>query len=448
MTTPAKGEERGEAQRARRHQPFQAPKGMHDILPADAPYWEKVRSVLKEVSSYYRFEAIETPILESADLFIRGVGLGTDIVEKEMYTLKTKGGDHLALRPELTASVIRAYIEHGMSRLPQPVKLSYLGPLFRHENPQAGRYRQFHQAGFECIGGESDPVYDAQVITATTRFYEGLRLKGLVVQVNSIGCKKCRHIYRRKLQDFYRREVGGGEGKRGGKKVCRDCEQRLETNVLRLLDCKSPICQPLKERAPSVLDNLCAECRGHFKAVLEFLDDAKIGYTLNPFLVRGLDYYNRTVFEFSVEDGGLSLGGGGRYDYLAELLGGKSIPAVGAAPGIERAIEAMKRQEVLPVRPAPERAFVVHVGDLARRKAFALIEELRKAGIKTSEALGKGSLQAQLKAADREVAPYALIIGQREVYEESVIVRDMKTGVQESIPRSRLVDDLKKRHER
>ena len=422
---------------------FQTPKGMRDLLPEDSVYWEKALDVAREVAEFYGFGHIETPILEYSDLFSRGVGLGTDIVEKEMYVLKTKGGDSLALRPESTAPIMRSFIENGMSRLPQPVKLWYFGPHYRHENPQAGRYRQFYQVGFEIVGGESDPIFDAEIIIAAVRFIEKMKIKNIILEINSIGCRQCRGIYRKKLQDFYRREMASS--KRSGKIICKDCERRIETNPMRLLDCKEELCAELKANAPSILDGLCSPCRTHFKGVLEFLDEVDIPYTLNPYLVRGLDYYNRTVFEIFAEDGGIALGGGGRYDYLAEMIGGRSTPAVGVAPGIDRIINVLKERESGLELKKRERPFVAHVGDTAKRKAFALIEEFYKNGVKVVEALGKDSLQAQLKVADRENCPIALIIGQKEVYEETVIVRDMKTGVQENVPASRIVEEIKER---
>ena len=424
-------------------QPFQTSKGMRDIFPEDAPAWFRARESAADIGDMYGFGYIETPILENSDLFTRGVGMGTDIVEKEMYVLKTKGGDSLALRPEFTAPVMRSFIENGMSRLPQPVKLWYFGPNFRHENPQSGRYRQFYQTGFEIIGGESDPSYDAQIIVACVRLLEKMKIKDPLIEINSIGCRACRNNYRKKLNDFYRRELASGKKKA----VCRDCERRLDTNILRLLDCKNPECEELKSRAPSVLDSLCTPCRTHFREVLEFLDEIGLSYSLNPYLVRGLDYYNRTVFEIFVEEGenNLALGGGGRYDYLAEMIGGRSTPAVGAAMGIDRIINLLKERDQDFEPKKKDKVFVAHVGDMAKRKAFKLVEELLKGGVKVGEALGKDSLQAQLKVADREGSPFSLIIGQKEVYEESVIIRDMKTGAQENVPVSKIVDEVKKR---
>ncbi|MDD5098967.1 MAG: histidine--tRNA ligase [Candidatus Colwellbacteria bacterium] len=429
---------------AKKQPAFQAPKGMRDILPSEAAYWERARETASDIAEAYGFGYVETPVLENTDLFSRGVGGGTDIVEKEMFSLKTKGGDSLSLRPEMTAPVMRSFIENGMSRLPQPVKLWYYGPQFRHENPQSGRFRQFYQTGFEIIGGEQDPVYDAQVIVAAVRFLESMKIKNPIIQINSIGCRSCRTIYRKKLLDFYRKELAAGSKKKG-KAICKDCERRMDTNVLRLLDCKEEGCEEIKNRAPSILDSLDSPCRAHFKGVLEFLDEIGLPYSLNPYLVRGLDYYNRTVFEFFTEEENIALGGGGRYDYLADLIGGRPTPAVGVAMGIDRIIGILKSADIVFEPRRKEKIFVVHVGEVAKKKVFALIEELHKANIRVTEALGKDSLQSQMKAADKEGSPIALILGQKEVYEDAAIVRDMKTGAQETVPLNKIVEEIKKR---
>ncbi len=425
--------------------PLQAPKGMRDILPEDSIYWDKIFEIAKDTADFYGFGHIDTPILEYTDLFSRGVGSGTDIVEKEMYAFRTKGGDNVALRPEFTAGVMRSFIENGMSRFPQPVKLWYFGPTFRYENPQAGRYRQFYQMGLEILGGETDPVYDAQVIVASIRLFEDLKLKDIIVQINSIGCHTCRAQYRKKLQDFYKKEIEAAERRRT-RVVCRDCERRVDINVLRLLDCKEDLCQDIKSRAPSILDSLCSNCRDHFKSVLEFLDEVGIRYELNTFLVRGLDYYNRTVFEFVDANYGMALGGGGRYDYLAEILDNKSsVPAIGMALGIDRIANLLKEKQIGVPNRKKEKVFVIHIGEIAKRKTFALMEELKRNRIAASEAFGKDSLQAQMRVADKEEAKMALIIGQKEVYEEATIIRDMKTGIQETVPNSKLIEEIKKR---
>lgn len=413
---------------------FQSPKGMHDILPADWPLWDKVYKAAKDVADFYNFARIETPMLENMDLFVRGVGEVTDIVEKEMFILKTKGGDKLALRPEFTSPVVRSYIENGLHRLPQPLKLYYLGPVFRHEKPQAGRYRQFNQLGFEIIGGEGDPIYDSQAIILAYRFLEELKAKNLMVQINSIGCRVCRPNYKKKLVEYYKKQD-----------ICKECEGRLEKNPLRLLDCKNEACQPIKLGAPSILDSLCSACKKHFKEALEYLDEVSIPYTLNPYLVRGLDYYNRTVFEIFREGSDLAIASGGRYDYLSEMLGGRPTPATGVAAGLERIVEMIKADingQVIKVKP---KIFLVHVGEMTKKRALLLVEEFRKANMPVMEALGKDSLSAQLERAAKMNSPFALILGQKEAYEGSIILRDMETGVQESIPLTKIVEEVKRR---
>ena len=412
---------------------FQTPKGMRDILPEEWPLFDRVVGAAKNIGDFYNFSRIDTPILEQADLFSRGVGLGTDIVEKEMYVFSTKGGDRLALRPEYTAPVMRSYIQHGMSHLPQPRRLWYVGPVFRHENPQSMRYRQFTQFGLEVVGS-ADPVFDAEVIIGFYRLLDELKIKGVSIEVNSIGCKTCRPAYRKKLTDYYRKQD-----------VCEDCRVRLETNPLRLLDCKNPKCQPLKEGAPSILDNLCQNCRQHFRQVLESLDEAKVSYVLNPRLVRGLDYYSRTVFETFVEGEAAALASGGRYDYLAELIGGRSTPAVGGAAGIERIMEVLKNKGIMPQSKTKGKVYLIHVGEVSKKKSLSLVEEFRHAGIPLVNELSKESLSSQMELAAKNNAPLTLIFGQKESYEDSIIIRDMESGVQEVVPLSKIIEEVKKR---
>ncbi len=418
---------------------FQSLKGMQDVLPQEQVLWDRIERTLRDLAEFYNFGKIDTPILEFAELFNKTSGEESDVVQKEMYTLRTKGGDMLALRPEFTPAIMRAYLEHGMSRMGQPQKLFYAGPVFRHDKPQLGRYRQFTQAGFEVISGPNDPLYDAQVIQIFLRLLETLKIKGIVLKINSIGCRVCRPIYKRQLTNYYKDHE---------KELCENCARRLKTNPLRLLDCKEEACLKLKEKAPNFLDKLCVTCSHHFKGVLEYLDELKISYALDNHLVRGLDYYSRTVFEFYTDGPGAEAGAlvaGGRYDYLMEMIGGHLTPAVGGAAGIDRIIVAMKAQETKFVAKPVKRVFLAHAGELAKRKSLPLIEKLREAGISVSENLAKESLKAQLKAADKEGIALALILGQKEIYEESVIMRDLRTGLQENIPLVRIVDEIKKR---
>ncbi|MDP2598799.1 MAG: histidine--tRNA ligase [Candidatus Liptonbacteria bacterium] len=418
---------------------FQAPKGMRDALPADQPYWERIESVIKDAARSYNFHRIDPPVLESADLFRRTVGEETDLVEKEMYTLRTKGGDLLALRPEFTASIMRAYLEHNLSRTGQPQKLYHYGPVFRHDRPQLGRTRQFTQTGFDIIGGVNDAVYDAKILMMCMGVLDGLKIKNTVLKINSIGCKVCRPIYKKQLQNYYKNRE---------KDLCAECVKRLKTNPLRLLDCKDPQCEKLKTKAPNFLDKICATCSKHFKQVLEYLDELQISYVLDNQLVRGLDYYDRTVFEIFAEGAGSEVGAifaGGRYDYLMEYIGGRLTPAVGGSFGAERLIAVMKARELIAAPRTTRRVFVAHAGDSAKKKAVGLIKELVDAGIPVSEALAKDSLRAQLKSADKEGVGIALILGQKEIYEASVIIRDMRTGLQDSVKMERIIEEIKKR---
>jgi len=417
---------------------FQTPTGMHDILPEDQVYFRKIYNVVESIASFYGFGKIDTPILEQSELFSKGVGSDTDIVQKEMFNLKTRGGDHLSLRPEGTAPVVRAYMQKGMINLPQPVKLWYFGPFFRYEKPQAGRFRQFWQFGLEVLG-EKGPVIDAQIIQIFYNILKDLKLKNLLVEINSIGDSQCRPYYKKLLKNYLRSKE---------RLLCTDCRRRLKTNPLRILDCKQERCQSIISQAPQSIDNLCDSCHQHFKEVLEFLDEAEISYRLNPYLVRGLDYYTRTVFEI-VEDSaeGRELGvlvGGGRYDNLAKILGRRDIPGVGGAAGIDRIITSMKKSGSSVSRVIPPKIFLSQVGKLAKRKSLKLFEEFRKAKISIIESFGRDSLRAQLAKANKLGVLYTLILGQKEVIDGTIIVRNMKTGKQKRVKMDRVVKEMKK----
>ncbi len=427
---------------------YQKPKGTFDILPEDQKYWEKVRKVIKHIALGYSFERIDTPIFENSELFTASVGNASDVVEKQMYMFKSKGGDSFALRPEGTAGIMRAYLENGLFNAPQPTKLYYVGPMFRYEQPQAGRYRQFHQAGFEIIG-DQDAIYDAQIINIFVVACAELGLKNLNVEVNSIGCTKCRPTYRTQLLRYYRaRSI----------KLCKDCKRRMKENPLRILDCKEEKCEQLKVHAPNLIDHLCQECHDHFKLVLEYMDELEIPYSLNAHLVRGFDYYTKTVFEVFLEDehaeGGaekthqrskLALGGGGRFDNLAKALGGRDVPAVGAGMGMERIIGVMKRQSVKVSSVWKPDVFLVQLGALSKKKCLKLFEELRTSGIAVAEAFGKDSIQAQLKAADRSGVKLSLILGQKEAIDGVIIVRDMESGSQEAVSMEKVIKLIKEK---
>lgn len=418
-------------------EPIQSLRGMRDVLPEDMKYWDFVINKIRKICDSYGFSKIETPILESTDLFVRGVGKYTDIVEKELYSFTTKGGDRVSLRPEGTAGVVRAYIENGMINVERPVKLYYIGPIFRYEKPQAGRYREHHQFGFEILG-EDDPIRDAQAILITSRVFDELGLKR-VININSIGCPECRKLYKKLLTEYYEDHY---------QKLCKDCKRRIKINPMRVLDCKEDKCVAVAQNAPQTIDHLCTVCHNHFKSVLEYLDELELGYVLNPSLVRGLDYYTKTVFEIwpeAVEARQGSLGGGGRYDYLVEELGGRPTPCVGAGMGLERIVLELKAKNIKIPEKSKPKLFVVQLGDLGKKKSLKLFRDLEKNGIRTEESLGKGSLKAQLKIADEKGVQHALIIGQKEAIDGTVIIRDMKSGIQEIVDSGKIIKEVKKR---
>ncbi len=411
---------------------------MHDVLPEDQVYFGRVRKVVESVAKYYNFDKIETPILEYAEVFQKAVGDDTDIVGKEMYTFKTKGGDLVSLRPEGTAPVMRSYLEHGMHNLPQPVKLWYMGPFFRYERPQAGRFRQFHQFGFEVLG-EANPSIDSQVIQVSYDVLKELGFKNLAIEINSIGDSECRPYFKKTITSYLRSRKSS---------LCTDCQRRLKENPLRIFDCKEEKCQRVKAGAPQMIDHLCEKCHAHFKEVLEFLDEMELPYTLNPYLVRGLDYYTKTVFEIveTTEDGKAlgTLIGGGRYDNLAKVLGGRDVPGCGSAAGIERIISLMKTREMKTATKTEDpKIFLAQLGQLAKRKSMKLFEEFRSAKIPVAESFSKDSLKAQLRAANKLNIKWVLIFGQKEALEDFITLRDMDTGAQKEIKLDKVVEEMK-----
>jgi len=413
---------------------FQSPTGTHDILPQNQAYYDKIYKTVKNIVSFYDFEKIDTPILEDFNLFVRSVGENTDIVEKEMFTLKTKGKDYLALRPEGTAPIMRAYIENGFLSLPQPVRLWYFGPFFRYEKPQAGRFRQFNQFGIEIIG-ESDPIVDVQSILIMYKILQELGLKELMVKINSIGDDKCRPIYRKDLVKYLRSKKTS---------LCGDCQKRMKTNPLRVLDCKNEKCQQVLLEAPQSVDYLCDECKKHLKDTLEYLDELKIPYSLESKLVRGLDYYTRNVFEIESTRSNTVLAGGGRYDNLAKVLGGGEISACGAAAGIERIINEMKETKNRPMLKDVPDIFFTQIGPLAKKKSLPILEELRIAGLKVGESFGKSGLKDQLGKASRLGVRAVLILGQKEAINEKILIRNMKTSKQVEVKQEDIAKELKK----
>lgn len=415
---------------------YKAPRGTVDIFPEEQTYWRHVEAKAVELCQLYGYQRLDTPVFEDAALFTRSIGEGTDIVTKEMYILKDRSGKSLALRPEGTAPVCRAYIEHGMDNLPQPVRLYYLASIFRYERPQAGRYRQHYQFGCEAIG-DADPALDIEIIQMAYQFFTSLGLKAVTVQLNSIGCKTCRPDYIQELKHYYSPKITS---------LCLDCKTRLEKNPLRLLDCKRAECQHIADAAPKTTDYLCPECRTHFETVTEYLRSLKLPFGFNHRLVRGLDYYTRTVFEVQPPVGGAqsALGGGGRYDDLIEQLGGKPTPAVGFAAGIDRVVLNLKKQgQPVPPLPSPK-VFIAYIGTEAKKEAVNLTADLRDRGIGVIMASGDRSLKAQLRQADSLKSNYTIIIGEEEIKNHRLTLRNMVSGEQQSLTAAELGDKLEK----
>lgn len=419
--------------------PFQTPKGVHDILPADHEYHTFIKKVVRHRARQAGFRRISTPVFEFTEVFKRSIGDTSDIVSKEMYTFQDRKGRSLTLKPEGTAGVVRSYIQNNMSQLPQPLMLYYYEPHFRYDRPQKGRYRQFWQFGFEIIG-ESDAALDAQIIQLASKIYQDLGVhKVLKLQINTIGTPDARKKYMQVLQDYY-------TGKE--RSLCEDCRYRLTSNPMRLLDCKQEDCKILAQLAPVMKDYLDKESLDFHTELKGYLDEMGLVYEENPKLVRGLDYYAKTVFEFAeVEKGEASqnaIGGGGRYDGLIELMGGQATPAVGMAAGIERIIACMKREKVHAPSKDFLHVFVAQLGNEAKRKCLPLIDQLRDAGLKTMGALGKGSINVQLRIADKFKVPYTVLLGLTEVREGNAIIRDMKKGIQETVKMEKVVERLVK----
>jgi len=448
MPRPAKKKEKKEDDkiwRVRKDRFFPRLRGLKDVLPDEYKYWNLVIKKASELSKTYSYRRMDTPVLEQQELYERSTGKSSDIVTKEMFTFVDKSGDRVALRPEATPSIIRSYIEHGMFNLPQPVKLFWLGVVFRHDKPQAGRLRQFSQFNLENIG-EASPVVDSELILIAYNFFRELQIE-IIIQINSIGCKDCRGEYLIKLQDYYKER-----GKRS--KLCNDCKRRLITNPLRLLDCKEKGCVEIAAEAPQLVDDLCEDCRNHFIKVLEYLDELDVAYNLNPYLVRGLDYYTRTVFEIwpqqaegTQEELGRqsALGGGGRYDGLVEYLGGRPTPACGFAIGIERVILKIKEKNIPLKEEDKIDIFLAQLGEQPRRKAMRLFEELRRAGFNIRQAFSKDSLKSQLEVANRLGVKYSLILGQKEIMDGTILLRDMESGIQEVIDYKKIEAEIQKR---
>ena len=408
-------------------------KGTRDILPKEVVTWQYIEAKAKDLFERYGYNEIRTPIIESLDLFQRGVGETTDVVQKEMYNFEDKGGRKIALRPEGTAGVVRAYIEDGLSSEPSPLKLWYKMSMYRYENVQKGRQREFNQIGVELFGSDSY-MADVEIIQMCTKFFEELNIKDIELNINSIGCPKCRNEYKEALKDFIRPNLD---------KYCDTCKTRFEKNPMRILDCKEETCKKLNQNAPRILDYLCEECKTHFENLKNMLNELGIEYKVDSNIVRGLDYYTKTVFEFVSKIDGLTVLGGGRYDGLAEELGGPKTPAIGFATGMERLIDVFEANNKDLNLEKNMQIFVAYIGDTANLFATKYVERLRKAGIYAEKDIMGRSLKAQLKYADKKQAKFVITIGDNEIETGKASLKNMATGEVEEINLNEIASVMK-----
>lgn len=393
-------------------------KGTRDILPKEVETWQYIEEKAKELFEKYGYKEIRTPVIESLDLFQRGVGETTDVVQKEMYNFQDKGGRKIVLRPEGTAGVVRAYIENGLSSEPSPIKLWYKMSMYRYENVQKGRQREFNQIGVELFGSDSY-MADIEIIQMCNKFFEKLNIKDIELNINSIGCPKCREKYKEALKEYIRPNLS---------EYCDTCKTRFEKNPMRILDCKEKNCKKLNQNAPRILDYLCEECKTHFENVKNALNELGVNYKVDSNIVRGLDYYTKTVFEFVSKIDGLTVLGGGRYDGLAEELGGAKTPAIGFATGMERLIDVFKANNIDLNLEKNMQVFVACLGDKANLFATKYVELLRDNGIYAEKDIMGRSLKAQLKYADKKKAKYVLTIGDNEIESRKAPLKEMATG--------------------
>ncbi len=400
-------------------------RGTEDVLPRDSYRWQFVEDIMRKESVAFGYKEIRTPVFEHTKLFARGVGETTDVVQKEMYTFDTKGGESITLRPEGTAGAARALLEHALYNDGLPVKASYFVSCYRYEKPQAGRLREFHQFGLECYGTEN-PAADAELICAAKSIFDRLQIKNLRLELNSIGCPHCRKKYHEALKEYFESYKDD---------LCETCLGRLERNPMRILDCKSPVCSKIADNAPKVIDYLCEECSTHFEKVKALLDKAGVEYIVNPTIVRGLDYYTKTVFEFVSTDIGAqaTVCGGGRYDGLIEELGGQHMPSLGFALGIERLLMLMDAQGIEIEKPNTCDIYFASMGDAAQAKAFELTQKVRSASLFAEcDVVGRG-LRAQMKYADKIKAKFSLVIGDDEIANNKANLKNMQSGEQREI---------------
>ncbi len=411
-----------------------AVKGTQDVLPDNSHTNRFIETTMIEIAGNFGFKEIRTPVFEHTELFARSVGETTDVVQKEMYTFEDKGGRSITLRPEGTAGAVRAFLEHGLHNNPLPVKVCYLTSCYRYEKPQAGRLREFHQFGVECFGAGS-PAADAEVISLAGTVFTFLGVKNLKLEINSIGCPACRAMYHKALKDYF---------DAAKQNLCPTCLDRLARNPMRILDCKSPVCSGVAANAPVMLDYLCGECLPHFETVKQYLDSMNISYTVNPRIVRGLDYYTRTVFEFiSTEIGAQgTVCGGGRYDGLLEEMGGPSMPSLGFGMGLERLALLIKAQGVELPGPKPCELYIASVGDEASRAAAGLAAQLRANGVCALFDVAGRTLKAQMKHADKCGAKYTLVLGSDELAKGEAVLKNMSSGETQLIALNNLADDF------
>ncbi len=411
-----------------------AVKGTNDVLPADSHIWQFVEEKMLETAAFYGFKEIRVPVFEHTEVFLRSVGDTTDVVQKEMYTFDDKGGRSITLRPELTAGVIRSAIENGLVNGALPVKVCYIGGCYRYEKPQAGRLREFHQFGVECIGATA-PNADAEVIALAGQVLDTIGIKKISLEINSIGCPECRKAYHAALKEYFSANID---------ELCGTCKDRLERNPMRILDCKSPVCSEIASKAPVVIDYLCDDCRDHFEAVKKHLTAMGMSYTVNPHIVRGLDYYTRTVFEFVSGDIGAqsTVCGGGRYDGLISQMGGPATASLGFGMGIERLMLILKNQEIELPEAKRTDLYIAALGEAAQLKASELCAALRKEGYSVQTDICSRGLKAQMKFADKIGAKFSMVLGEDEISASRAKLKDMSDGSERQVNLNEIVEDF------
>ena len=401
-------------------------RGMQDVLPSESKKWQTIEKVMTEEASLHGFKLIRTPVLEHTELFERSVGDTSDVVEKEMYTFKDKGDRSVTLRPEGTAGTLRAVLENGLHNLPMPLKLMYKSSCYRYEKPQTGRYREFFQFGLEIFGSPSASA-DAELIILAKSILERLQIQNISLEINSIGCKNCRKKYSEAIINYFKSKIDS---------LCPTCQNRLEKNPLRILDCKNKVCSEICENAPIITDYICEECSEHFETLQEYLKSQNIEFKINPKIVRGLDYYSKTVFEFVcdiTENDKLTICGGGRYDGLSEILGGPQLCAIGLGFGLERILNIMETQKIMFPKDDSPKVYIASIGENAKKKAFELCGILRTAAIFAEMDIVDRNIKSQMKYADKIGAEYVLVIGDDEIAENRAILKNMKTGKENKI---------------